>query len=135
MKLKDKKSESVIDVSSTEFFGSSVAIVLGVLYMLIAVNTVTQKTGGSADGLIFGLVAILGALAYKSAKKRKLKLKPNSLIRIGFEIIAIALILASVLLSNFDINQIMFERPGSFLIWLWTLVAYLYIVLSSYIKE
>ena len=134
-KPKDKNSEGVVEISPTEFFGSSVAIGLGILYFLSGVNAVAQKTGGSTDGLIFGLVIILGALAYKSAKKRKLKLKPNSLIRIGFEIIAIALILKSVLLSNFDIKQLIAERPFPFLIWLWVLAAYLYVVISSYVKN
>jgi len=129
------KDENTVDASPTEFFGSSSAITLGVLYFLSGVNVVAQKTGGSADGLIFGLVAILGALAYKSAKKRKLKLKPNSLIRIGFEIIAIALILASVLMSNADIKKFIVETPISFLIWFWSLLAYLFIVVSSYIKK
>jgi len=129
------KDENAIDVSSTEFFGSSSAIALGILYFLSGVNIVAQKTGGSADGLVFGLVVILGALAYKSAKKRKLKLKSNSLIRIGFEITAILLILASVLMANTDIKKFIVETPVSFLIWFWSLLAYLYIVVSSYIKN
>ena len=134
-KPKDENGEGIAEISPTEFFGSSVAIGFGILYFLSGVNAVAQKTGGSTDGLIFGLVIILGALAYKSAKKRKLKLKPNSLIRIGFEIIAIALILKSVLLSNFDIKQLIAERPFPFLIWLWVLVAYLYIVASGIYKS
>jgi hypothetical protein len=80
-------------------------------------------------------VVILGALVYKSAKKRKLRLKPNSLIRISLEIIAIILILASVLMANTDIKRFIAEDPVPFLIWVWSLTAYLYIVASNYIKK
>jgi len=127
--------ESKLNIGVAKLYGSSVAIGLGVLYSISGITIVAKKTGGSADGLVFGLVIILGALAYKSAKKRKLKLKPNSLIRIGFEVIVIALILASVLLSNFDFKQFIAERPLPFLIWLWVLAAYLYVVISSYVKN
>jgi hypothetical protein len=132
---KDEKGEGVIDVGSTEFFGSSAAIVLGVLYFLSGVNVVAQKTDGSTNGLVFGLVVILGALAYKSAKKRKLGLKNSSLFRISLEIIAIILILASVLMANTDIKIFIAEDLVPFLIWVWSLTAYLYIVASNYIKK
>ncbi|HIE73782.1 MAG TPA: hypothetical protein EYQ06_05890 [Flavobacteriales bacterium] len=122
--------ESNISVSATEFFGSSAAIVLGVLYFLSGVNVAAQKTGGSANGLVFGLVIILGALAYKSAKKRKLNIVATTVIREIFEIVAILLILASVLMLNVDIKKFMAETPVSFLIWLWALIPYFIMVFS-----
>jgi hypothetical protein len=122
--------ESNISVSATEFFGSSAAIVLGVLYFLSGVNVAAQKTGGSANGLVFGLVIILGALAYKSAKKRKLNIVATTVIREIFEIVAMLLILASVLMLNVDIKKFMAETPVSFLIWLWALIPYFIMVFS-----
>ncbi len=122
--------ESNISVSATEFFGSSAAIVLGVLYFLSGVNVAAQKTGGSANGLVFGLVIILGALAYKSAKKRKLNIVATTVIREVFEIVAMLLILASVLMLNVDIKKFMAETPVSFLIWLWALIPYFIMVFS-----
>ena len=94
------------------FFGSTVAIIFGFLYFGSGVNSLDQQTGASLYGLIFGPVVILGALAYKSIKKRKLSL------------VAITLVLMSFLLHN-NIKEFMAENPVVFIIWLWSFIPYL----------
>lgn len=138
-KSKGGNSKGDTNVSSTEFFGSSLAIFLGALYSISGLNAMAlaSKASGNSYAFVTGLVIILGAIAYKSAKKRKLKLKPNSLMRIGLEVVAVILILVPILLliSNNGINKFIAENPFPFLLHLWSLLAYLYIVTSSYIKK
>ena len=106
------------------FFGSTIAIIFGFLYFGSGVNSLDQQTGASLYGLIFGPVVILGALAYKSIKKRKLSLVPSSKVRLLLEIIAITLVLMSFLLHN-NIKEFMAENPVVFIIWLWSFIPYL----------
>jgi len=106
------------------FIGSTVAIVFGFVYFLSGVNLLSQQTSSSLESLIIGPVVILGALAYKSIKKRKLNLVPSSKVRLILEIIAITLVLMSFLLRN-DIKEFMAENPVNFLIWLWSFIPYL----------
>ena len=119
-----KNKESKLRASVAKFYGSSVAVAFGSLYFISAISAIAKNTGGSANGLFLGPAIILGALAYKSAKKRKLNIVATTVIREIFEIVAILLILASVLMLNVDIKKFMAETPVSFLIWLWALIPY-----------
>jgi hypothetical protein len=128
----ETKSERTLGREATEFYGSSVAVFLGILYFGSGVNAIAQNTGGSTNGLFLGPAIILGALAYKSAKKRKLNIVTTSKIRMALEVIAILLVLASVvLMRNDDIRRFIAEEPVSFLLWLWALIPYFIMVFGS----
>lgn len=103
--------------------GSTIALVLGIL---ILVTGLTQPS----SLLITGLVIILGAMAYRSAKKRMLGEVKNSLLRKGLEIMAIFIIAAAVLLQNDLINRIVTDPVPNMIIPLWAIVAYMIIVLK-----
>ena len=116
--------ESKLNIGVAKLYGSSVAVAFGSLYFISAISTIAKNTGGSANGLFLGPAIILGALAYKSAKKRKLNIIETTVVRESFEIAAILLVLASVLMANVDIKKFIAENPVPFLLWLWALIPY-----------
>jgi len=64
--------------------GSTIAIILSVL--LFASGLPSSAAGGTTgDGVVGGPMMLLGALAYRSAKKTYLSVAPSSLARTGFE--------------------------------------------------
>ena len=72
---------------------------------------------------------ILGALAYRSAKERRLgEVASTPLRRVG-ESVAILLLLLTVLLQKDLANQIVTEPLATVLIPVWALVAYLLVAL------
>lgn len=97
--------------------GSTVALILGALTFVAGL---TQP--GSL--LIAGPIIIVGALAYRSARKRHLGEVKNSLVRKGLEGAAIVAILAAVLLQNDLARQIVNDPVPNLLIPLWAIIAY-----------
>ena len=80
-----------------KFIGSSIALIVGVLSMAGALVN-PSPTVGISDGLP-GLFMILGAVAYQSAKKRKLQLVENTRKRRILEFLALVLIALLILLG------------------------------------
>lgn len=108
--------------------GSTIALVLGIL---LFISGITQPNIPPLAHAFAGLVAILGALAYRSAKKRLLSEVKTSLLRKSFEISAMAVIIILLLLQDDLINR-MITRPVVYLIIpLWAIVAYIEIVLRT----
>lgn len=100
------------------FLGSTCAIIFG--FFLFGAGY--KSTNGFSAG---GLVTILGALAYKSAKKRKLGLTPQLIGRKVLEWIAIVLIFLIVFLQK-DSNEILLNHPfGGPTELIWAVCAYL----------
>ena len=122
--------ESKLNTGVAKLYGSSAAVAFGSLYFISAVSAIAKNTGSSENGLFLGPAIILGALAYKSAKKRKLNIIETTTVRESFEIAAILLVLASVLMLNTDIKKFMAENPAPFLLWLWALIPYFITVFS-----
>ena len=104
--------------------GSTIALVLGVL------SLISGLTKPSAL-LIAGPIIILGALAYRSAKKRILGEVKDGLLRKGLEVAAILIIVAAVLLQSDLTNRMMTDPVPNLIIPLWAIVAYIIIVLKS----
>ena len=103
--------------------GSTISIVLGIL-LFASVST-------NPNGLVTGSIIILGALAYRSAKKRKLGDVNTTLLRKGLEISALIIIAAAVLLQN-DLKTLIASDPvPNFIIPLWAIVAYAVISLKT----
>ena len=101
--------------------GSTIAIVLGLVYFAGSLS----PSNPSKDGLIAGPVMVLGALAYRSAKKRALGEATASTARQIIETILILLIVTSVVFRN-DLRTAIVMNPGPTLfIPVWCIVAYL----------
>jgi len=108
--------------------GSTIALLIGVLSLL---------AGLAKPGIILftGLIIILGALSYRSAKKRKLGDVKSSLIRKTIEIIAILIAMASVLLQNNLLLAIETNPVPNLLIPIWVLVAYIIVSVRKPIQS
>ena len=104
------------------FLGSTLAIAVGFLYFAGSVSRL--QDGGTAAGLVAGPMIVLGALAYRSRKRRLLGLRKTTAIRRVLEVLALACILAAWLLQN-DITLLIATDPvPNLVIPLWAIVAY-----------
>jgi hypothetical protein len=105
--------------------GSTIALILGVLSFASGVNA------GSPSGLVAGPVIILGALAYRSAKKRKLGEVNNTPLRKGLEVLALIMIAAAILLQKDLKNLIATDPVPNIIIPLWAIIAYAVIAFKT----
>ena len=104
--------------------GSTIALGIGVLY---GVSGLTKQGGD----LLGGIIIILGALAYRSAKKRKLGEIRASSLRKALEVCAIVIIIAAVLLQKNLTNNIVDDPFPNLIIPLWVIIAYMAIALKK----
>ena len=84
--------------------GSTAALVMGLLTLAAGV---AQPGAGAL--LVAGPIILVGALAYRSAKKRLLGEVTSSLVRRGAETVAILLIIATVLLQKNAVEQLVLD--------------------------
>lgn len=95
-----------------KFWGSNVALTLGILSVLSGVSQISQgKTNSAVEA---GIIIIFSVIAYKSIKKRRLELKKTTKVALGLEIaslIVIGMIMFAGLLRGF-----MYEDPFPFLV-------------------
>ena len=108
--------------------GSTIALILGFLSFAGSV-----ANPSNLSGLIAGPVIILGALAYRSAKKRKLGEVRNTALRKGLELLALIMIAAAILLQNDLKNLIAADPVPNLIIPLWAIIAY--VVIASKARQ
>ena len=102
--------------------GSTIALCFGIISIIAGVAK-PSPTG------IAGVTIVFGALAYRSAKKRKLGDVSSSIVRLIFEIIGIVLSILVVVLQN-DLKYLIATDPvPNLVIPLWVLIAYLVVSL------
>jgi hypothetical protein len=94
--------------------------VLGVLYFASSIKLPSVPN----DGFIAGPVMVLGAFAYRSAKKRALGEASQSMGRQIVEAVLILLIVASVAFRNDLRTAIVVQPAPTLLIPVWCVVAY-----------
>lgn len=87
----------------------------------------------NSSGLITGPVIILGALAYRSAKKRKLGEVRSTTLRKVLEASALGLVAAAILLQRNLVNKIVEEPFSNVFIPLWVFIAY--VVIASNVRR
>ena len=75
--------------------------------------------------MIAGIVMVLGALAYRSAKKRRLGEVKSTRMRISFEVILLAAICAMILGQNNVAQRMVTDAITNVLLPAWAIVAYL----------
>lgn len=100
------------------YFGSTLSLLLGIIILFagIADHKIT---------IIPGIVIILGALACRSAKKRKLGEAKSSKTRKIMEGLAIAIICYIVLSQKNALDKIIDNSLNFFIIPLWAIIAYI----------
>ena len=104
--------------------GSTIALICGTLALVAGL-------AHPSSALTAGIITILGALAYRSAKKRKLGEVKTSVTRQVLEVIALTVIVAAVLLQNDVAKQIETDPVPNLVIPLWAIVAYAVLVLKA----
>ena len=109
--------------------GSTIAVVFGVLAFFGAIGGVGGGDHAFERLLTAGSVLILGALAYRSAKQRRLGEVASTPLRHVGEGVAILLLLLSVLLQKDLERQIVTEPLVTVLIPVWAVGAYLLVAL------
>ena len=109
--------------------GSTIALGFGVLSIISGLANTAKESGGVV--LHFGgIIIILGALAYRSAKKRKLGEVKSSSLRKASEGCAMVCIITPLLQKDFPDNVI--NSPITILIIpLWAIIAYIVISLKK----
>ena len=98
--------------------GSTIALILGIISLAAGVTQLNSL-------IVAGPVIILGALAYRSAKKRRLGEVKTTLLRKGLEVSALVIIIVAVLLQRDLKNLIATDPIPNLIIPLWAIVAYI----------
>jgi hypothetical protein len=111
--------------------GSTVALILGFVSFAGALGPAT----GNHAGLISGPVMILGALAYRSAKKRMLGDVRSTALRQVIEVGAIVLAVLVVVLQNDLKVRIATDPFPNFVIPLWAVVAYFIMTIRAELQQ
>ena len=104
--------------------GSTIALIIGVLSLV-------SGLANPGSQIVAGPVIILGALAYRSAKKRWLGEAKPSLLRKFLEAIAMVVIVAAVLLQNNVAALIASDPVPNLIIPLWVVIAYLVVAFKK----
>ena len=105
-----------------KFLGSNIALFIGILALVGGLSQASNLISA-------GVFMILGALAYKSAKKRKLSMVQSSTTRFVIELIAIAIIVFLVLMTG---QKYLVEDPFvSIFIPTWAIIAYIVISVKN----
>ncbi|HUQ38314.1 MAG TPA: tetratricopeptide repeat protein, partial [Aestuariivirga sp.] len=105
--------------------GSTIALILGILGFA---SGLTQLT----DMIVGGPALILGALVYRSCKKRKLGEVDNTTLRLVLELTALASIVLLIGLQNDLRNRIIQEPVPNLIIPLCVILAYAIVVLRKF---
>jgi hypothetical protein len=98
--------------------GSTIAIIVGVLQ----IGTIASQPQG--EGIIIGPVMILGALAYRSCKRRGLGEVRSTWLRKGLEILALVAAVLLIVLQNDFIERLYYQPFSNIVPIVWALIAY-----------
>ena len=112
-----------------QHLGSTISLILGSLMLSAGI---TQPEAFSTA--IGGLIMISGALAYRSAKKRRLQQVISSYWRIACEVLAMLLIIFLVFGQRDHVTHIINEPVPFLIIPLWAINAYIVALLNPKFK-
>lgn len=108
-------------------YGSTIGIVIGVLSLLGYCSYVGRGLPPKVSMFVVGFITLIGSLAYRSAKIRKLKDAKNPRLRLALEIIAIVAIITFIFLQVNLSDKIQNEPVRYAIAPLWVIIAYLMI--------
>lgn len=105
-------------------FGSTLAIVFGVLFILAGFGAAQRLPEQGFDQMTGGIFMILGGVAYRSAKKRCFGAVPNTGLRRVLEVLAVFLVFYGVVGGR----NLWYSNPIIFLVIpLWVIIAYAFV--------
>lgn len=114
----------------SDFSGSTVALIFGWLILVSGLAQLSQTQKSS--NLLTGVVMLLGVFAYRSAKRRKLRIKKNGWLRKTVEIILLIIMVGVILIRRDALDQI-YDNPISGIVApLWVLIAYVVVCAKKY---
>lgn len=102
------------------FWGSWIALILGVGSLVASLTS--GETQGSAA--LAGVVAILGATAYRSAKKTALGMVNRSTLRSALEFLALTIIVCAVALQRDLVDRMYSDPVPNLVLPAWAVLAY-----------
>lgn len=109
--------------------GSTIALVFGAFALIAGLSSIQR--GGTSETALIGFITVLGALAYRSAKKRKLGEARPTTLRKGWEVVLLLTIGVAVLARNNLQSTIVNEPLASVIAPVWALGAYLVLMLTT----
>ena len=114
------------------FWGSSTALAIGVLSVVAGLSLAGQ--GQTNENVEAGIGIVVGALAYRSLKKRLIGLKSTAISTLIYEYVCLT-IAALILLLGFANGQLWYENPFAFVVVpVWAIGAY-FVTANAYKKE
>ena len=124
--------QGVILPSVKAFIGSLVAMFVGFFSIVGGL----QSHPPAFDGVVGGVTMILGALAYRSAKRRRLGLKPDSALRRGVEISLLVIVFLPIVVLGLKGLGVVANHPVSgIFVPLWSVTAYLWVCNRKVVAE
>lgn len=111
-------------------WGSILSLIGGALLFLGAVGQITNPNGNHS-GLVSGPVMILGALIYRSAKKRR-ETQNNNLVRVIGELVGLLAILFLAFGQNNLQQRLITDPVSNLIIPVWALIAYVVAAYRGY---
>ena len=109
--------------------GSTLSIILGILIIFIGLSKASN--GGSIDYMNSGMQMLLGAVAYKWAKKRKYGEIPNTSLRKVSEGIFMFFVISITIFRNDLALAVSSDPVPNLIIPAWVVIAYLVVVLKK----
>jgi ABC-type Co2+ transport system permease subunit len=107
--------------------GSNFTLVFGSLFLITGLSKATEGFSNLGFDMInTGFIMLVGALVYKSAKKRAQAEVKNSILRRIAELISLIAAILVVILQNNFVDRI-YENPIPILALAWILIIYLII--------
>ena len=104
-----------------------VALVLGWLLCIAGLTNQAKSNNENSQrsqvSVISGLYMVIGTYAYRSAKRRKLEIKPNDYLRRGIEVLGIAFVACHPFWALTPVTLL--RDPFPLVVGLWVLVAYI----------
>lgn len=116
------------------FWGSIIALIFGALSILGGFSKLVAKNSDGGDSVIAGLVMFLGALAYRSAKKRRLNLKVDKMQTRNIERAELLIALLLIILQNNLLDRMYMNPVVNLVIPVWVLTAYVIVSKKRTIK-
>ena len=104
------------------FIGSTTVMVIGVISFI---SQIRHWPNVSDDELLGGITMVLGALAYRLAKQRRLGLAPDTRWKPIVEIVLLLLVFVPTFLEARVQDGIIHNPLGSYVIPIWSVAAYL----------
>ncbi len=125
-----------IYIKDKKFIGSTIALFFGLVNMLgMITNPSPNLNPVMGGGALPSFYIIIGALVYRSAKKRKLNLVANTRKRKVFEFLALAFIVFVFLSSQQVLQMIQDGNITNLVIMAWIIIAYLTAIRSGLKKK